>query len=77
MYLHQNKELFAELLTQTAESSIYSEEIIEKDYYVFLLLMKIKELNSNVVFKGGTSLSKCFGIIERFSEDIDLTFIKM
>ncbi|MBQ5878251.1 MAG: nucleotidyl transferase AbiEii/AbiGii toxin family protein [Treponema sp.] len=76
MYLHQNKELFAELLTQTAESSIYSEEIIEKDYYVFLLLMKIKELNSNVVFKGGTSLSKCFGIIERFSEDIDLTFIE-
>lgn len=38
MYLHQNKELFAELLTLTAESSIYSEEIIEKDYYELRIL---------------------------------------
>ena len=46
--------------------------IIEKDYYVTLFLRRIVELQPNVIFKGGTSLSKCYKIIHRFSEDIDL-----
>ena len=77
MFLHENKEVFQELLTQTAEEyAPYTEDIIEKDYYVYLLLKKIHELCPEVVFKGGTSLSKCYNVIHRFSEDIDLTFIK-
>ena len=75
MLLHENAELFRELLTQTAEAnSPYSEDIIEKDYYVFLILKKISELCPDAVFKGGTSLSKCYNVINRFSEDIDITF---
>ena len=75
MLLHENVELFRELLTQTAEANPpYSEDIIEKDYYVFLILKKISELCPNAVFKGGTSLSKCYKVINRFSEDIDITF---
>ena len=46
--------------------------IIEKDYFVTLLLKKIVEKNNEVIFKGGTSLSKCHKKIHRFSEDIDL-----
>ena len=50
---------------------------VEKDYFVSLLLKTIQETQKNVevVFKGGTSLSKCYDIIDRFSEDIDLAII--
>ena len=49
--------------------------IVEKDFWVCWTLARIFEVEAlapHVVFKGGTSLSKVFGAIERFSEDIDL-----
>lgn len=49
--------------------------IVEKDYWLSLILnylFNFSKWKQNIVFKGGTSLSKCFGIIKRFSEDIDL-----
>ncbi len=47
--------------------------IIEKDYYVTEALRIIAATSGdNVIFKGGTSLSKGWNLIERFSEDIDL-----
>lgn len=52
--------------------------IVEKDFWVCWLLARIfdqPELAAACVFKGGTSLSKVFGAIERFSEDIDLAII--
>ncbi|HLF94332.1 MAG TPA: nucleotidyl transferase AbiEii/AbiGii toxin family protein [Planctomycetota bacterium] len=48
---------------------------VEKDYWVCWLLKQlftIPEYDGWLVFKGGTSLSKCFNLIRRFSEDIDL-----
>lgn len=53
-----------------------SPQIIEKDFWVCWLLRLIfddEELGGHLVFKGGTSLSKVFGLIQRFSEDIDLS----
>ena len=49
--------------------------IVEKDFWVCWMLARIFEAGAvapHVVFKGGTSLSKVFGAIQRFSEDIDL-----
>ena len=49
--------------------------IVEKDFWVCWILGRIYDtpvIASSVVFKGGTSLSKVFGVIERFSEDADL-----
>lgn len=49
--------------------------IVEKDFWVCWTLMRlfsIHELKENLTFKGGTSLSKAWGLIQRFSEDIDL-----
>src|SRR2546429_3190796 len=49
--------------------------IVEKDFWVCWLLGRIfatPGLGADCVFKGGTSLSKVFGAIDRFSEDIDL-----
>lgn len=50
--------------------------VIEKDFWVcwtLNLLNEIPELKGNITFKGGTSLSKAWGLIERFSEDIDIS----
>ena len=51
---------------------------VEKDWWVVLTLTLIQELEvaQHIVFKGGTSLSKAWGIIQRFSEDIDLSLDK-
>ena len=49
--------------------------LLEKDFWVCWLLgiLFSSEFSENLVFKGGTSLSKVFGVIERFSEDIDIS----
>lgn len=70
--LHNDKELFEQVILKVAESTGIDVGIIEKDYYVTLFLKKIVELQPNIIFKGGTSLSKCYKLINRFSEDIDL-----
>lgn len=72
MYLHSDKDLFGDLITLTANDTGLIKAIIEKDYYVTLFLKKLSEIQPDIIFKGGTSLSKCYKIINRFSEDIDL-----
>jgi hypothetical protein len=52
--------------------------ILEKDFWVSWLLgqlFSLPEIAPHLVFKGGTSLSKVFGVIDRFSEDIDLCLV--
>lgn len=63
------------LITNTARKENISEAVVEKDYWVTYFLDYLFNENKwkeYFTFKGGTSLSKCFGIIQRFSEDIDL-----
>lgn len=48
--------------------------IIEKDYYVTEALRLVSALGDRVIFKGGTSLSKGWNLINRFSEDIDIFY---
>ena len=62
------------LFTETAAKKDISPEIVEKDFWVCWTLLQISRLTDlpRLIFKGGTSLSKAFGIIKRFSEDIDL-----
>ena len=74
MYLHEDKILFKELIEQVSEETNRTAVIIEKDYYVTLILRLLAKELPNVVFKGGTSLSKGYHAINRFSEDIDITF---
>lgn len=75
MYLHkENKELFRDMILLTSQKLEVSEDIVEKDYYVTLILKKLSQIDYPIVFKGGTSLSKAFNVIDRFSEDIDITF---
>lgn len=74
MYLHRDRETFKDIIEQAADSSGRTPVIVEKDYYVTLILKLLSEQLNQCVFKGGTSLSKGFHVIDRFSEDIDITF---
>ena len=70
--LHNNNELFKQIILRTSEDTGIKAAIIEKDYYVTLFLKYIVKELPDIIFKGGTSLSKCYKLIDRFSEDIDL-----
>ena len=70
--LHNKKDTFEQLVLRTSEYLEVKAEIVEKDYFVTLFLKRIAAVMPDIVFKGGTSLSKCYHIIKRFSEDIDL-----
>ncbi|MDO4197812.1 MAG: nucleotidyl transferase AbiEii/AbiGii toxin family protein [Erysipelotrichaceae bacterium] len=74
-YLHENQKLFKEVLASASNDLGLNQDIIEKDYYVTLILKELAIRCPDCVFKGGTSLSKCHRVIERFSEDIDIAFI--
>lgn len=65
----------SELFTETAARKGMTPAIVEKDFWVCWTLGRLfahPDLSRLLMFKGGTSLSKVFGLIERFSEDIDL-----
>lgn len=72
MYLHEDSELFRDVVSETAVFMGIDPSIIEKDYYVTIFLKEIVIRQPDIIFKGGTSLSKCYKLINRFSEDIDL-----
>lgn len=74
MNLHHDKEVFEELVVAASNELAISANVIEKDYYVTLILKAISEQMKDIVFKGGTSLTKCYQLLERFSEDIDLSY---
>ena len=69
MTLHNNPELFKDAITATAQQMKIAEIYVEKDYWVTLALKTIfeSEIGKEAVFKGGTALSKCYKLIERFS----------
>lgn len=66
----------AEIIREVAARRGVSAVMVEKDFWVSWILAVLfahPELGGQLVFKGGTSLSKVFGVIDRFSEDIDLS----
>jgi len=66
---------FGDLIRATSEALHLPADAVEKDYYVVRALRALRDdLDGKFLFKGGTSLSKGWGIIDRFSEDIDLLF---
>jgi hypothetical protein len=78
MNLHRNISLYRDAIRFTAQQMKLKPEYIEKDYWVTYALFTIfnHEIGKDTVFKGGTALSKCYNMIERFSEDIDLVVLR-
>ena len=78
MILHKNISLFKDAVTITAQQLNLPAVYIEKDYWVTFALHTIfhNSIGKETIFKGGTALSKCFGLVNRFSEDIDLVVLR-
>ena len=77
MKLHQDKQLFSDTIRAASQHLNIKQEFVEKDYWITLVLSRLTQspFASDAVFKGGTSLSKGYQLIERFSEDVDLAII--
>jgi len=73
-WLSLSPEIQKQVLTEIGVATGLRQNSIEKDWWVTLALKAcfLTRWKDNLVFKGGTSLSKAWGLIERFSEDIDL-----
>lgn len=70
-YLHEHKD-FKSLLDIVADDMGIEAGLVEKDYWIMHTLYGLKKQGFQFELKGGTSLSKGFQIIDRFSEDIDI-----
>ncbi len=77
MILHTNNKLFEDAVVATAQKLKIPEIYIEKDYWVTVALHAIfhSKIADEAVFKGGTALSKCHKLINRFSEDVDMVVL--
>lgn len=78
MKLHEDKKLFKQAIQYASDQMQIPAVYVEKDYWVTLALFNIfnNDIGRDTIFKGGTALSKCFNVIDRFSEDIDLVVLR-
>lgn len=74
-FVHEDPEFSVIIDSVAAEGPIRSPAMIEKDYWICHSLWALSQSGLQFWFKGGTSLSKAFNLIERFSEDIDLVVL--
>lgn len=77
MNLHEHKNEFESAINMTAQTLKIKRHFVEKDYWICrsLQLMMRQDTERYAVFKGGTSLTKAYGIGSRFSEDIDIAIL--
>lgn len=76
MILHLDSDAFRVLIRDISEKTGYRQDVIEKDYYVTMVLQELTTLQKDglpAYFKGGTALYKALHSVRRFSEDIDLS----
>ncbi len=71
--LHTDKEEFLKILERTSAQTGFPLRLLEKDYYITIILSRINELSKDLIFKGGTCLSKIYYSYYRLSEDLDFT----
>ena len=70
-FLHERRD-FDQLLSVVADERGLDPMLVEKDYWIMHSLWGLQAQGFQFELKGGTSLSKGFGVIHRFSEDIDI-----
>lgn len=73
MVLYKNKEVFVDAINAASRSLKINESLIEKDYFVIYILSELNKEIPGLLFKGGTCCSHAYKVIDRFSEDIDLS----
>lgn len=71
--IHADREQFLTLIDRTASITGFFAPLVEKDYYLTVLLSRIHELSEDLIFKGGTCLNKIYYSYYRLSEDLDFS----
>lgn len=77
MKLHKNKRMFADAVRATSELMGMAPEFAEKDYWICQILQSLSRHSfaNRIVWKGGTSLSKAYNLMKRFSSDVDFAIL--
>ena len=73
--IHNNKDEFIKALERASKRKGFLLPLIEKDYYLTLILSRVNELSENLIFKGGTCLNKVYYEYYRLSEDLDFSMV--
>lgn len=73
--IHENKEEFIKDLGRASKKKGFLLPLIEKDYYLTLIISHVHELSKDLIFKGGTCLNKVYYAYYRLSEDLDFSMI--
>lgn len=71
--IHKNKEEFIKTLERVSKKKEFLLPLLEKDYYLTLILSRVHELSEDLIFKGGTCLNKIYYVYYRLSEDLDFS----
>ncbi|OVE73613.1 hypothetical protein BVX93_01260 [bacterium B13(2017)] len=73
--IHKDKEKFSNLVDRVASLTGFYAPLMEKDYYLTLILSNINKLSEKLIFKGGTCLNKIYYSYYRLSEDLDFSMM--
>ncbi len=71
--LHKDKDKFSDMIYGVVKQTGFPAQLLEKDYYLTLILSKINDLSVDLIFKGGTCLNKAYYNYYRLSEDLDFS----
>ncbi len=71
--IHQDKNQFIDVINIAIQRTGFRAPLLEKDYYLTLILSRVHELSDDLVFKGGTCLNKIYYSYYRLSEDLDFS----
>ncbi|MFH0771756.1 MAG: nucleotidyl transferase AbiEii/AbiGii toxin family protein [Candidatus Omnitrophota bacterium] len=71
--IHKDKNQFIDVINITVQRTGFRAPLLEKDYYLTLILSMVYELSGDLIFKGGTCLNKIYYSYYRLSEDLDFS----
>lgn len=77
MKLHENRQLFEQAIDATVDEFGIYPEFVEKDYWICHILQNLSRMDKDAlcVWKGGTSIAKAYGLVNRFSSDVDIALL--
>jgi len=71
--IHKDKKQFTDIINMTVQRTGFRAHLVEKDYYLTIILSRINELSGDLILKGGTCLNKIYYSHYRLSEDLDFS----
>lgn len=71
--IHKDKNQFIDAINIASQETGFMTSLMEKDYYLTLILSHVQELSDKLIFKGGTCLNKIYYSYYRLSEDLDFS----